>query len=771
MRTFQLHIGGVVQGVGFRPAVYRWAMANHLYGWVLNGSKGVVIRINANNIQKARKLVDGFLANPPKQALITEVSFQEVPNEKFEGFGIIASEDPQAADLPLTPDFAMCEDCRRELEEVSDRRYQYAFITCTNCGPRYSITRKLPYDRPLTTMDHFHMCDTCEQEYDDPLDRRYFSQTNSCPECGIQLSGYEPGSGNYLKNSSNEDLINQAVEMLKAGHIAAVKGIGGYLLLCDATNQSVVEQLRKRKYRPAKPFAVLYPDIVQVKKHYQLRKIEEEALKSTVAPIVLLRRKVRAKGVCESVAPGLSRVGVMLPYAPLLYLISQAFGKPLVATSANISGSPIIYRDEDAVKHLASIADLILMNDREILIPQDDSVMLFTEQHQQRVILRRSRGLAPNYFQSPKYFEHLNNVMATGAEMKGAFALVKNNRCYVSQYLGSMESYESQESFERVYDHLSDVIGFQPKKLLADTHPGYFGHQWVENQIRTSSVQNYYFQHHEAHFAAVLGENELMGSEVPVLGFIWDGTGLGTDGQVWGSETFLYQNEKIEHLQNIGYAPVIAGDKMSREPRLSLLAFASFNAQLEQKARQYFNDREWNIYQKLKNTSKLQTSSLGRLFDAVACLLTGITHSTFEGEAAMYLEELARKARPSKQNWIFDSEKPFALQVMDRITNALNLKTSKAQIARQFHLLLVGWVQYQAEFYQARKLAFSGGVFQNSLLVDMLIDQLGDSFELYFHQELSPNDENIAYGQLMRYSIDQQEQPLQKLITQSILAQ
>ncbi len=747
MPTFQIHIKGIVQGVGFRPYVYQTARKEEINGWVLNGSNGVQIEFNYSNRSAAQQWLDKLIINAPKLSRILSAELVEVDHQLYNEFTIRDSIDEGAVDLPLTPDFAMCQKCKEEILDNTDRRFNYAFITCTNCGPRYSITRKVPYDRPTTTMDKFYMCTKCQEEYNNPENRRHYSQTNSCPSCGIKLEIYDTTEHVYFPFHREAEKINFIASAIHSGQIVAVKGIGGYLLMCDARDDSAVSLLRERKHRPHKPLAVMYPDLERIKEQYVLSEDEKNALISPESPIVLLRPGKRLR-LCHRIAPGLDTIGVMLPYAPLLYLLAKKTNIPLIATSGNISGAPIIYKDEEAIEKLSSIADWIVTNNREILIPQDDSVIRYGH-HNQRVILRRSRGFAPNYFNDQLKVDKLNGTLAVGAEMKGAFGLVNQDKIYLSQYLGAMHSYYSQESFEKVLSHISDVLDYSPKKLISDRHPGYFGFGWCEDKAAQESITWNQYQHHETHFASVLGENNLLDYKVPVLGFIWDGTGLSPDGHIWGSETFLWQNSEVKHIGNIGEVPHLSGDRMALQPMLSLFAFTQNKDHLEKFVRNYFDEQEWNTYKQVKEIAKISTSSMGRLFDAVSCLLTGICHSSFEGQSAMYLETLARNCSGSHLCWSISNERPFHEQAINQVYHSFEKGENRAVVALTFHHYLVQWIHSQARETPTKSLAFSGGVFQNVLLMDLILDQLSDEYDLYFHKDLSPNDENIAHGQLM----------------------
>lgn len=748
MTTFHIHIKGLVQGVGFRPYVYRLAKQYGIKGWVNNSSNGVHIMASAEAGQ-LEKFYNEVLADPPANAIITYSNADKVPGQQFNEFYIQASGHDKQPDLLIPPDFGLCDECRQELFDPTSRRYRYPFITCTNCGPRYSIITGLPYDRASTTMEPFDQCWRCRDEFHDPANRRYFSQTNSCPDCGIPMYLYDKTG--TLVAAEYEEILLMTKEALSEGKTVAVKGIGGYLLMCDATDSNAIKRLRTNKQRPTKPFALLYPDINAVEQDVLISEVEKEYMTSVASPIVLCTVKEKvASGICTGlIAPGLNKVGIMLPYSPLLALIASDFGKPLIATSGNVTGSPIYYTDKEAVADLKAFADYLLVYEREIVVPQDDSVIQFTNKHKTRIILRRSRGYAPNYL-NPPFPGNVIPLLAMGAEIKGSFALLNENRCYISQYLGDQANYESQRSFDHTLDHLTSVLNFDPEKILIDKHPAYYvsekGRELGEKQfLKVIEVQ-----HHKAHFAAVLAENDLLDTEEPVLGVIWDGTGFGDDNQIWGSEFFMYEKGDVKRISHLEYFPVISGDKMSVQPRLSALSLA-FQAGISSfSLEDRFTENEWEYYNRQANIQTVLTSGMGRFIDAVACILDLCDKSNYEGEAAMLLEALAsRSAIKTRDYYSFELKEDHIdwRPVLHGIAKDLQTGLSNIVIANKLHRSLARLVLAMVEKTGVTKVAFSGGVMQNALLIDMLIDELKDQ-ELYFHEQLSPNDENISFGQL-----------------------
>jgi hydrogenase maturation protein HypF len=749
MKTVHIHIEGQVQGVGFRPHVYRLARQFELTGWVSNGLDGVHIEWSGP-FPLLQKAYETLIEYPPTEAIIRHSTFHEIAPQSFDEFSIRESLDSGPPNLWITPDLGMCDDCRNELKNPSDRRYQYPFITCLKCGPRYSIIKDLPYDRPLTSMEAFSMCPTCQKEYDQPEDRRFFSQTNSCPVCAVPLYGYDQKG--QLVATEPTLVLEQAVEALNRGNIIAIKGIGGFLLMADATNASSVRLLRERKKRPSKPFALLYSDEEMLEKDVRITEKERAEWKSLQSPIVLFRLKEEPfhSLPLEQIAPHLDRIGIMQPYAPLLELLVDLFGRPLIATSGNVSGYPIFYKNEDALNKLTKIADYILTHDRAIVAPQDDSVVGFSSRNQQRVVFRRSRGLAPAFMKDKGLGQKEKAVFAAGALLKSTFALVHEGQTYVSPYLGDTSHYDVQVAFQNSLKHLSKMLRFQPEAILGDAHPDYFSTRLAQEWAERLDVPLLSVQHHEAHFGAILAEHDLLFSTEPVLGVIWDGTGYGSDGQIWGGEFFLLNNQKIERVDHFSYYPQWFGDKMAREPRLSALALCASLPEADPLLQPLFRTNEWTLYQQLiQQDAPLQTSSTGRLFDGVAALLGLSEIQTFEGEAAMRLQKCAEAASTFFKDWNPYPVENLSLQpLMKAVLSDRNEGVSIGVISLRFHQTLVQMIRQVAKRMGVERLAFSGGVFQNTLLVDLIIEELSSDYKLYFHQHLSPNDENIAFGQL-----------------------
>ncbi len=750
MQTYFIHINGLVQGVGFRPHVFKCAQEMQLNGWVCNGNDGVHIEINASK-EEAEKFYSKVVNSGPTNAIITSSSLAITATKIYSSFEIVHSNETGNPNLLLTPDFAICQSCEKEISDSTNNRYQYAFTTCLHCGPRYSITKCLPYDRAHTTMHKMHMCSSCEKEYHDIEDKRHYSQTNSCPNCAIQMHLFN--SANTCIDHNNDSIVMTVLNVLAKGEIIAVKSMGGYLLICDATNAQTIEKLRIKKRRPAKPLAILYKNVERLKDDVIIRSIEEDALRSTIAPIVLCAIKKESSNPLplQNIAPGLDKLGVMLPSSPLLYLLANQFDKPLIATSGNISGAPIIYSDVEALEHLFEVASLVLTYDRDIVAPQDDSVLQFTK-NEQKIILRRSRGLAPNYF--PNTIQGVEeNILATGGELKSAFAISNHGQVFISQFLGDQSNVEAQDAYALTFRNFQKLFKTLPQKVLIDSHPNYFVSYAGKEIAKKLEVPVYEIQHHKAHFASVLSENKLLNSTHNIVGFIWDGTGYGEDGQIWGSELFEYHEKEFIRLAHLAYFPILVGDKMSKEPRLSALSLLSATGEIDL-VKKYFSEQEWQYYSKLiEQPASIQTSSMGRFLDGITCLMGLGSKNSYEAEGVMKLEAIAREAYAHKAYYSFEIKgsqiqwRPFLAELI------LDIRLIKETgfIARKIMNSLVEIIVQLSNNLDTTHIAFSGGVFQNALLVDMIIERICHEKKIYFQKNVSPNDEGISLGQLAYY--------------------
>ena len=754
MQNYHLHIQGQVQGVGFRPFVFQLAQEHRLKGWVWNGPDGVHIEVRCS-AGELNPFCSQLRERAPRLARITGVYIREVAHREYDSFEIVHSSSDTPPNLLISPDFALCPECRQEMAATGNRRFGYPFITCTSCGPRYSIMASLPYDRERTAMASFTPCTACAEEYADPLDRRYYSQTNSCETCGVRLSWFNPEGGGYAWGA--ETVLQKAADALAQGSIVAVKGVGGFLLVADATQAKTLQKLRERKRRPSKPFALLYPDLSRLQADVEISVQAREALLSSISPIVLVPLK-EAPGsplALEYIAPGLDHLGVMLPYAPLLQALASAYPNPLVATSGNISHDPIVFEEETARTDLMKVADFVLSHNRPILTPQDDSVLRFSPLSGQPVWLRRSRGLAPTLLLEAAR-QWSAPVLAMGADLKSAFALLSSGNTYVSQYLGDLDSWDTQRHFNHTLNHLLGLCRATPEAVLADLHPGYFSHTLGRELSDNWQVPFHQFQHHSAHFGAILAEHGLFERTEPVLGVVLDGTGWGADGQVWGGEFFRYSNRSIARVGHFSYFPHLAGDKMSREPRLCALSLTVGHDPAEAALAPLFSQVEWGLYQQLAaQPDGLKTSSAGRLFDGMAALCGLAVRNTFEGEAAMQLEQAALSYFQSHE-WQLPRPYPVCIDgtqvalapLIEAVLYDVREGVATTQIAAAFHVWVVDVIAEMAFQSGTETLAFSGGVFQNVVLVELLIQRMSGKYTLHFHKALSPNDENISLGQM-----------------------
>ncbi|WP_455168607.1 carbamoyltransferase HypF, partial [Aegicerativicinus sediminis] len=632
-----------------------------------------------------------------------------------------------------------------EIQNAEDRRYQYAFTTCVNCGPRWSVTKKFPFEREHTSIAEFVMCKTCLTEYKDPSDRRFHSQTNTCGDCGISLQLLDSNEKNL--NKSQQHIFESIGQYLKEGKIVAVKNTSGYLLCCNAENENAVAKLRKLKKRPTKPFALLFPNLKHLKGEFSLSPNQEEFLKSKERPIVIIPvENYFGRIALNQIAPGLKQLGVMVPYTGILELLGESITFPIVATSGNIHGSPILSDSNDALEKLGSVADYFLQHDLHIEHPQDDSVIKLSFQNEIPILFRRSRGYAPNFFTNVKVAE--TKILAMGADLKNSFAFMPNEYVYVSQYLGNLENFDVYQRFITEIKSFTTIFNQIPETIVIDKHPRYFSCQLGKELAITYNSKLIEVQHHKAHFASVLGEHNLFQEKEKILGVVWDGVGFGDDGEVWGGEFFDFQNGFINRINHFEYFEWLAGDKMSKEPRLSLFSLLKNDEIIKHK----FSNEEFSVYRKLKKINKLKTSSVGRLFDAVASLLNICDYNSFEGEAAILLENNVSNLKMPEPRTYYKIEPTEPIQIgliLDEITKDFERGIEVSVILFNFIFTLATIIVDFAKQNDYTIVCCSGGVFQNTTLIDILIDIKPDDLQLCFNKHLPPNDENISFGQLM----------------------
>ncbi|MBI1763462.1 MAG: carbamoyltransferase HypF [Acidobacteria bacterium] len=756
----RVQIRGAVQGVGFRPFVFRLATELGLCGWVNNSPQGVQIEVEG-----ARPTLDAFLlrleTELPPRAFIQSLEPSLLDPRGYVGFEIRPSETGGQKTALVLPDAGTCEDCLRDIRDPANRRYRYPFTNCTNCGPRFSIIEALPYDRANTTMRGFAMCDACAAEYHDPRDRRFHAQPNACPDCGPQLVLWDE-TGNVL--AERHAALFAAAEAIRAGQIVAVKGLGGFHLMVDARDDAAVRALRQRKYREEKPFAVMFPALAAVEAECAVTPIEARLLRSPEAPIVLLQRQSAIRNpqsaISSLLAPGNPYLGVLLPYTPLHHLLLAELQFPVVATSGNLSDEPICTDEHEALERLHGIADLFLVHNRPIARHVDDSIARVLAGRE--AVLRRARGYAPLPIHLPQ--THLpqptHAALATGAHLKNTVALAVGNAAFVSQHIGDLETAQAYAAFQHVISSFERLYETPPQAVACDAHPDYLSTQYARAlQLPTQPVQ-----HHLAHVLACVAENEI---ELPVLGVAWDGTGYGLDGTIWGGEFLRVTKAGFERAAHFRTFALPGGDSAIRRPRriaLGLL-YEIFGDELFAKRElspvRACTKQELDVLRAMlqRQLNCPRTSSAGRLFDAVAALLGLRQEVCFEGQAALELEFAATETatdetypfrltesalRTPHSALLFDWE-PLMRALLDDVCAGQMTN----HLAAKFHNTLADAIVALAERIGEARVALSGGCFQNKYLLERAVQQLQSAgFRPYWHQRIPPNDGGIALGQL-----------------------
>lgn len=736
----RFHVNGIVQGVGFRPFVYRVAVAEGLKGFIRNTASGVLIEVQGlpGSLEEFSRRLRS--EGPPLSKIETIVETLLPPGDE-EGFSIGVSGSGEEVETLVPPDIALCSDCRRELLDPLDRRFRYPFINCTNCGPRYTIVGRLPYDRPFTSMHGFTMCAECEQEYRDPLDRRFHAQPNACPVCG-------PGA--FLLDASGKhldvpDAVASAAAMLREGKIVALKGVGGFHLAADASDDRAVRRLRERKGREAKPFAVMVGDLAVVSRYCELSGTEADALASPEAPIVLLRKKETCD-LSPSVAPGNDRLGVMLSYSPLHALLFADAPEALVMTSANFSEEPIVTENEEALLRLGGIADVFLMHDRPIYLKCDDSVTVELSGKLRQ--LRRSRGYVP----VPVFLRNDGPVvLGTGGELKNTLSLLKGSHALLSQHIGDMKNYEALTHFEHTAGHLQHLFQALPELIVHDLHPGYMTTLWACRQ----GVPLLAVQHHHAHLASCLAENR---EEGPAIGLMMDGTGYGPDGTIWGGEVLIGDEHGACRFASFEQMPMPGGETAIMQPWRLALGYL-WRCCPELPSLPFMEGRHTGPVIELlnKGIGVYETSSCGRLFDAIAAL-TGLRGEiSYEGQAAVELMQAAgrdtgtrsypHEPREEEGRWLL----PVS-SIIQAAVRSVKQGMPVRDISRMFHRTLVNlFLDIACKASEAsgiKTVALSGGVFQNALLFETLVRELeGAGYRVLAHSLVPSNDGGLSLGQ------------------------
>jgi hydrogenase maturation protein HypF len=744
-----ISIRGVVQGVGFRPFIYRLATHYHLHGWVRNTSGTVEIEVEGPEAD-LRRFLEDLKTQSPSAASIEQVDVSFSMPHGYPDFRIHESERREGDYQLVSPDIGTCADCRKEIFDPADRRYRYPFTNCTNCGPRFTIIEDIPYDRLRTTMREFKMCPRCQREYDDPFDRRFHAQPNACPECGPQIELLD-ASG---KRVDCVDVITATACLLREGKIIAMRGLGGFQLACDATDSNVVHILRERKHRPAKPFAVMLASLDEMRKHCALTNKEVRLLESPSTPIVLTLWNKKTSSIVEPVAPRLDYLGVMLPYTPLHHLLLKDAGIPLVMTSGNLSEEPIAKDNEEALVRLKGIADYYLMHNRGIHARYDDSV--FIVEDGKPVAVRRARGYAPY----PVFLPYRSKqILACGAELKNTFCLTRDNHAFISQHIGDMENAETLDHFENTIDLYKRLFRIEPEVIACDLHPEYLPSKYAEGLAEKQSLPLVRVQHHHAHIVSCLVENKEKG---PVIGVAFDGAGYGTDGAIWGGEFLISDWRGFRRAGHFEYVPMPGGAAAIKKPyRMALGYLYSLLGDMPLPGTLNLDPTEAGI---IKRQIKQElncplTSSAGRLFDAVAAIAGVCRETSYEAQAAIELEMLAPRN--------FDEDTvvyPYLIDLVNgvRVIRLAELfrailrdvenRVTVPEISLKFHKtvaeLTVDMCRQIGTETGIKKVALSGGVFQNRLLLKLTSDRLKRAgFDVLTHHLVPCNDGGIALGQ------------------------
>ncbi|MDR3405839.1 MAG: carbamoyltransferase HypF [Chthoniobacter sp.] len=739
-------MSGTVQGVGFRPFVHRLAAELGVAGWVRNAMGGVEIEIEGE-AGVLDQFVQRLRAQPPPSASIVALRQHAMPPAQSEGFQILDSTEKPTVDArpaDIVPDLATCANCLSELFDPADRRFEYAFINCTHCGPRFSIVLELPYDRDRTTMRGFAMCTACRAEYESPENRRFHAQPNACAQCGPQLTWLD-ASGNLL--ASRGDALAAAVRAIEDGRIIAVKGIGGFHLIADARNETVIATLRKRKHRPAKPFAVMMPSLAMAREEVAISDAEAAFLTAPSAPIVILRRRADSS-LPSSLAPGNPTLGILLPHSPLHHLLMRRLGFPVIATSGNVSEEPICIDNGEAVSRLRGIADGFLVHDRPIARPVDDSVMRFVAGRD--MLLRRSRGFAP----APVMVPGIDvPVLGCGGDLKGTVAVTDAGRVRLSQHLGDLASVESRRTFEHHLAAFPDLAGARLEAIACDSHPGYHSRAAAESK----GLPLVTIQHHHAHAIACAAENGINEDE-EFLAVVWDGTGFGTDGTIWGGEFLICRGAAFRRFAWLRPFPLPGGEKAVRDPRFAAMGCLHLAGipVAQTSLADLLTAEEQRVATALieRRAHAPLCSSAGRLFDAVAALCGLCRRNEFEGQAAMALEFAATSttvspdidppALPVDEGGPIDWTPLLQHIVKELAEGAADIPT----IAHHFHVALADTIVRVARQAAYPSVVLSGGCFQNALLTELVIASLRTAGYLpIWHRHVPPNDGGIALGQ------------------------
>ncbi len=745
-----LQIRGAVQGVGFRPFIYRLATELQLTGWVTNDSAGVLIEVEGTEDRLVIFQHRLTTEQPPRLQIhqIETIWIEPIGDTEFIiRIAELEGETPKSA--IVLPDLATCPDCLSEIFDPSDLRYRYPFTNCTNCGPRYSIIEALPYDRIRTSMKDFPMCAACLAEYTNPLSRRFHSQPNACPACGPKLELWDR-DGQVL--ASGDRALLAAVTQIAEGKILAIKGLGGFQIIVDARNHDAVQLLRQRKQRPHKPFAVMYPDLAQIQADCIVSELEVSLLRSPEAPIVLLRQHHQLTLACEAVAPRNPDLGVMLPYTPLHHLLMAKIQFPVVATSGNLADEPICIDEQQALERLGQIADVFLVHNRPIVRPVDDSIVRVMVDRP--LILRRARGYAPMpIVNGDGDTDPDRQILAVGGHLKNTIALSFDRQIILSQHIGDLQTVSAFENFQTVIASLSSIYEFKPDTIACDAHPDYLSSQFAHKLGQQLAIPVIPVQHHYAHVLSCMTDNHIA---PPVLGIAWDGTGYGLDGTIWGGEFLLVTERAWERVAHFRTFPLPGGDRAIKEPRRAAVGmlWELFGERLREmpqlKPLRAFSPQEFQQIAVMlsKQINAPLTSSVGRLFDAIASLLDLRHQASFEGQAAMELEFILDPA--IDEYYEFDTRSNIInwSPAIVAILNDLDRQVPLNWISAKFHNTLVEIIISIAQQVGVSQIALTGGCFQNKYLTERAVQRLRqEGFNPFWHHQIPPNDGGLAVGQ------------------------
>lgn len=748
----QILVRGIVQGVGFRPFVYSQASRRALRGHVLNSPHGVVIEVEGSSADIEQFVLELQSSPPPLSSIDSIECLNNLTPANFSEFRIAESEMDEERFVPISSDIATCVDCLAELFDPQDRRYRYPFINCTNCGPRFTIIEDIPYDRARTTMRDFAMCEACRTEYENPFDRRFHAEPTACAECGPRLFLFDSGRRDLFPRSANDqEILDVANSMIDSGKILAVKSLGGYHLVCDALDHTAVANLRNRKYREDKPFALMAPSIDVIERYCEVSGEEKALLQSEARPIVLLQRN-EGEPLPAEIAPKVKTLGFMLPYTPLHHLLFVNRVTPLVFTSANVSDEPICFDDTDAFSRLGKIADYFLTNDRGIRVRCDDSVARIANGRE--VVLRRSRGYAPAPIRTATTFTQ--HILACGAELKNTFCLARDNYAFVSQHIGDLENLETLEAYRHGVEHCQRLFHLDPTVIAYDLHPEYLSTKYALGQ--PDDLLKIGVQHHHAHIASCLADNNEGGD---VIGVAMDGLGYGLDGTLWGGEFLLanfFEAERKAHLRTVALP---GGVKAIKEPwRMAAIylqeSLGEEFVDLPIPFCRELDDGAWKTLRRMtkKGINSPLTSSMGRLFDAISALLQVREFVNYEGQAAVELESIADQAETEAYRFGFnaDGTEISAVPVVRQVVNDLLEDLTPARISARFHLGVARMIAAVAirmrEQSRINRVALSGGVFQNMFLLGKTSRALAEEgFVVLTHRRVPPNDGGISLGQ------------------------